>query len=221
MTAFGSLLEALTSAEVEFIIVGGLAATVHGSARLTQDIDPSQARRRPAQGSRSHRGAGSSRGRRRRPVLILRPGPYAARPSATTGQERHRPGGRPTRGPSLGPHRTGGSCRHLRPALRNRRWREPPCERRGPRAGPQTAGATVPLCSPAPGGHGAPAAAPRRPCGVRPPWWCEACWRRVGLRRARESAEAVARCVCGFWKEGRAPLSTPARGRAGCWRLPG
>ena len=39
MTGFGPLLEALGSADVEFIIVGGLAATVHGSARLTQDID--------------------------------------------------------------------------------------------------------------------------------------------------------------------------------------
>jgi hypothetical protein len=39
MSGFASLIEALTSAEVEFIIVGGLAATAHGSARLTQDID--------------------------------------------------------------------------------------------------------------------------------------------------------------------------------------
>lgn len=39
MTGFQSLIEALTSGQVEFIIVGGLAATAHGSARLTQDVD--------------------------------------------------------------------------------------------------------------------------------------------------------------------------------------
>lgn len=44
MTAFGSLLEALVTSDVEFIIVGGLAATAHGSARLTQDIDVVYAR---------------------------------------------------------------------------------------------------------------------------------------------------------------------------------
>ena len=39
MTDFGTLIAALGSADVEFIIVGGVAATVHGSARLTQDLD--------------------------------------------------------------------------------------------------------------------------------------------------------------------------------------
>ena len=39
MTDFKALLEALADAEVEFILVGGLAAIAHGSARLTQDID--------------------------------------------------------------------------------------------------------------------------------------------------------------------------------------
>ncbi len=39
MTDFETLIGALTAADVEFVIVGGLAATVHGSARLTQDID--------------------------------------------------------------------------------------------------------------------------------------------------------------------------------------
>lgn len=39
MTEFRRLLESLADAGVEFIIVGGLAATVHGSSRLTQDID--------------------------------------------------------------------------------------------------------------------------------------------------------------------------------------
>lgn len=39
MTDFPRLLGALSDCGVEFIIVGGLAATVHGSARLTQDVD--------------------------------------------------------------------------------------------------------------------------------------------------------------------------------------
>ena len=38
-TDFEGLLRALASAGVEFILVGGLAATVHGSARATYDID--------------------------------------------------------------------------------------------------------------------------------------------------------------------------------------
>lgn len=44
MTDFEKLIGALVGAEVEFIVVGGLAATVHGSARLTQDIDVVYAR---------------------------------------------------------------------------------------------------------------------------------------------------------------------------------
>ena len=39
MTDFEGLIRSLTEGGVEFIIVGGLAATAHGSARLTQDID--------------------------------------------------------------------------------------------------------------------------------------------------------------------------------------
>lgn len=39
MTDFAALIGALAGGEVEFVIVGGLAATVHGSTRLTQDID--------------------------------------------------------------------------------------------------------------------------------------------------------------------------------------
>jgi hypothetical protein len=46
MTDFERLLEALSGAGVEFILVGGVAATVHGSARLTQDIDVVYARTR-------------------------------------------------------------------------------------------------------------------------------------------------------------------------------
>jgi predicted nucleotidyltransferase len=47
MTDFRTLLGALVTADVEFVIVGGLAATVHGSARLTQDIDVVYARSEP------------------------------------------------------------------------------------------------------------------------------------------------------------------------------
>ena len=39
MTDFAGLLRALTSADVEFVLIGGVAATVHGSARLTRDVD--------------------------------------------------------------------------------------------------------------------------------------------------------------------------------------
>ena len=39
MTDFGALIAALCKSEVKFVIVGGVAATLHGSARLTQDVD--------------------------------------------------------------------------------------------------------------------------------------------------------------------------------------
>lgn len=39
MTDFARLIGALVASGVEFIVVGGLAAVVHGSARLTQDVD--------------------------------------------------------------------------------------------------------------------------------------------------------------------------------------
>ena len=39
MTDFKELLRLLTENQVEFIIVGGAAATAHGSARLTLDLD--------------------------------------------------------------------------------------------------------------------------------------------------------------------------------------
>ena len=39
MTDFEGLLRALTSPVVDFILVGGVAARAHGSARLTQDLD--------------------------------------------------------------------------------------------------------------------------------------------------------------------------------------
>ncbi len=39
MTDFERLLGTLSSANVQFVIVGGVAATIHGSARLTTDLD--------------------------------------------------------------------------------------------------------------------------------------------------------------------------------------
>ena len=39
MTDFAGLLRALAAAGVEYILVGGAAATAHGSSRLTQDVD--------------------------------------------------------------------------------------------------------------------------------------------------------------------------------------
>ncbi len=39
MTDFAALLRCLAEGGVEHILVGGAAATVHGSARLTQDLD--------------------------------------------------------------------------------------------------------------------------------------------------------------------------------------
>ena len=44
MTQLEQLLAALHDAAVEFIIVGGVAARAHGSARLTDDVDISYAR---------------------------------------------------------------------------------------------------------------------------------------------------------------------------------
>lgn len=39
MTDFAALLHALAAADVQFILVGGAAATAHGAARLTVDLD--------------------------------------------------------------------------------------------------------------------------------------------------------------------------------------
>ncbi len=44
VTDFDALIGALSQSGVEFIIVGGLAATIHGSSRLTQDVDVVYAR---------------------------------------------------------------------------------------------------------------------------------------------------------------------------------
>ena len=47
MTDFQGLLQTLSGAGVEFILVGGAAATAHGAARLTQDVDVVYLRARP------------------------------------------------------------------------------------------------------------------------------------------------------------------------------
>lgn len=39
MTEFRELIRTLSDARVEFIVVGGVAAFAHGSARVTQDVD--------------------------------------------------------------------------------------------------------------------------------------------------------------------------------------
>jgi predicted nucleotidyltransferase len=44
VTSFATLLDSLHDAGAEFILVGGVAAVAHGSARLTQDVDVSYAR---------------------------------------------------------------------------------------------------------------------------------------------------------------------------------
>jgi hypothetical protein len=61
MTDSERLLEALSGAGVEFILVGGVAATVHGSARLTQDIDVVYARARVSVGRLERSGIRGSR----------------------------------------------------------------------------------------------------------------------------------------------------------------
>ncbi|HLK55353.1 MAG TPA: hypothetical protein VKU00_02240 [Chthonomonadaceae bacterium] len=39
MTDFRALLQALTAGKVEYVIIGGAAATAHGASRLTLDLD--------------------------------------------------------------------------------------------------------------------------------------------------------------------------------------
>ena len=46
MTDFETVIRIFSDAGVECVIVGGLAATIHGSARLTQDVDFVYARNR-------------------------------------------------------------------------------------------------------------------------------------------------------------------------------
>ncbi len=45
MTDFAGLIHALVDGGVECILIGGVAATVHGSARLTRDVDVVHSRR--------------------------------------------------------------------------------------------------------------------------------------------------------------------------------
>jgi hypothetical protein len=44
VTDFRALIRTLADARVDLILVGGVAATVHGSARLTRDVDVVYAR---------------------------------------------------------------------------------------------------------------------------------------------------------------------------------
>ena len=44
MTDFAALIRRLSDARIEFILIGGVAATVHGSVRLTRDVDVVYAR---------------------------------------------------------------------------------------------------------------------------------------------------------------------------------
>jgi predicted nucleotidyltransferase len=46
MADFRGLLEALSGQGVEYVLIGGVAARIHGSARLTQDLDIVYARSR-------------------------------------------------------------------------------------------------------------------------------------------------------------------------------
>lgn len=39
MTDFRGLLDSLVAEGVDFILIGGVAATIHGSTRLTSDVD--------------------------------------------------------------------------------------------------------------------------------------------------------------------------------------
>ena len=39
MTDFRAVIQLFSGSGIECVIVGGLAATIHGSARLTQDVD--------------------------------------------------------------------------------------------------------------------------------------------------------------------------------------
>ncbi len=47
MTDFEAVIRAFSESGVECVIVGGLAATIHGATRLTQDVDFVYSRRRP------------------------------------------------------------------------------------------------------------------------------------------------------------------------------
>jgi hypothetical protein len=44
VTDFRALIGCLADGGIDFILVGGVAATVHGSARLTRDVDVVYAR---------------------------------------------------------------------------------------------------------------------------------------------------------------------------------
>jgi hypothetical protein len=44
MTDFAAIIRTLADAGVDFVLVGGVAATMHGSSRLTRDVDVVYAR---------------------------------------------------------------------------------------------------------------------------------------------------------------------------------
>lgn len=44
MTDFAAIIRTLADAGVDFVLVGGVAATLHGSSRLTRDVDVMYAR---------------------------------------------------------------------------------------------------------------------------------------------------------------------------------
>jgi hypothetical protein len=44
VTDFATLIQTLADGRVDFILIGGVAATIHGSARLTRDVDVVYAR---------------------------------------------------------------------------------------------------------------------------------------------------------------------------------
>ena len=54
MTDFERVVRLFSESEIECVIVGGLAATIHGSARLTQDVDFVYARNRTNVGRLVH-----------------------------------------------------------------------------------------------------------------------------------------------------------------------
>jgi hypothetical protein len=39
VTDFAALIRRLSSAKIDFILIGGVAAVVHGATRLTRDVD--------------------------------------------------------------------------------------------------------------------------------------------------------------------------------------
>jgi hypothetical protein len=66
MTDLAGLLRRLQEEGVDFIVVGGVAAVAHGSARLTQDLDVIHSRKPATQGVARQTMIGESFSNRRR-----------------------------------------------------------------------------------------------------------------------------------------------------------